>query len=166
LPAIDQAPTLPLDWHLLDKRRFPMQRRMIMLTLAIGVALMFVSSGAVAQYQLRNLVSNQVKQAVHVDPLLVNAWGLARSAGSPFWISDEGSGWSTLYNGAGVKQGLEVVIPSADGFSSAVEERAFPLRNPRRNHQCVGASSQPECGDYCGEQLDLGRGLYRAGGHQ
>jgi uncharacterized protein (TIGR03118 family) len=115
LPAIDQAPTLPLDWHLLDKRRFPMQRRMITLTLAIGVALMFVSSGAVAQYQLRNLVSNQVKQAVHVDPLLVNAWGLARSAGSPFWISDEGSGWSTLYNGAGVKQGLEVVIPSADG---------------------------------------------------
>src|SRR5580700_6134523 len=92
-----------------------MQRRMITLTLAIGVALMFVSSGAVAQYQLRNLVSNQVKQAVHVDPLLVNAWGLARSAGSPFWISDEGSGWSTLYNGAGVKQGLEVVIPSASG---------------------------------------------------
>src|SRR5258706_6218267 len=92
-----------------------MQRRMIMLTVALGLALIFVSSAAVAQYQLTNLVSNQVGQARHTDPLLVNAWGLAYGPGGPFWISDAGTGWSTIYTGAGVKQGLEVLIPSASG---------------------------------------------------
>jgi uncharacterized protein (TIGR03118 family) len=92
-----------------------MQRRMMTLSVAVGLAMMLVSSAAMAQYQLTNLVSNQVGQARHTDPLLVNGWGLVRSAGSPFWISDEGSGWSTLYTGTGAKQALEVVVPSANG---------------------------------------------------
>jgi uncharacterized protein (TIGR03118 family) len=76
---------------------------------------MLVSSAATAQYQLTNLVSNQVGQASHNDPLLVNAWGLAYGPGGPFWISDESTGWSTLYTGGGIKQGLQVVIPSESG---------------------------------------------------
>jgi uncharacterized protein (TIGR03118 family) len=92
-----------------------MQRRMITLTLALGVALMMVSSAAMAQYQLTNLVSNQVGKAAHVDPQLVNAWGLVSAPGSPWWVSDQGSGWSTLYNRFGAKQGLEVAVPSANG---------------------------------------------------
>ena len=92
-----------------------MQRRMNALAL-LGLALTFVSSAALAQYKLTNLDSNQVGKATHpADPLLVNAWVLARGATSPWWVSDNGSGWSTLYNGGGVKQGLEVLIPSADG---------------------------------------------------
>lgn len=92
-----------------------MQRRMIVLSVGLGLAMMFVSSAAVAQYQLTNLVSSEVGKAPHTDPLLVNAWGLAYGPGGPFWISDEYTGWSTLYNGDGVKQGLEVVIPAASG---------------------------------------------------
>ncbi|MGP0020732.1 MAG: TIGR03118 family protein [Candidatus Sulfotelmatobacter sp.] len=92
-----------------------MQRRTATFALTLGLALMFASSAAIAQYKITNLVSNQTGQAKHDDPLLVNAWGLARSAGSPFWISDNGTGWSTIYTGAGVKQGLEVSIPSANG---------------------------------------------------
>ncbi len=92
-----------------------MHRRTATFVLALGLALIFASSAAMAQYQIKNLVSNQVGQAKQDDPLLVNAWGLARSPGSPFWISDNGSGWSTLYTGAGVKQGLQVTIPSANG---------------------------------------------------
>lgn len=92
-----------------------MQRRMITFTIVLGLALTFVSSVAVAQYQITNLVSNQVGQAKHTDPLLVNAWGLTYGPGGPFWISDNGTGWSTLYTGGGVKQGLEVAIPSASG---------------------------------------------------
>jgi uncharacterized protein (TIGR03118 family) len=91
-----------------------MQRHMIVRTLAMGLALMLVSSAALAQYQLTNLSSNQVKQARHDDPLLVNAWGLAHGPGSPWWVSDNNSGWSTLYDGAGnLNQGLKVLIPTA-----------------------------------------------------
>lgn len=92
-----------------------MQRRIITLTMVTAIALALASSAAVAQYQVTNLVSNQVGQANKTDPLLVNAWGLAYGPTGPFWISDEGSGWSTLYNGSGVKQSLEVLIPSASG---------------------------------------------------
>jgi uncharacterized protein (TIGR03118 family) len=92
-----------------------MQRRKIVFTLCLGLAVMFISSAAQAQYHLRNLVSNQVGAAAHTDPLIVNAWGLVYAPGSPFWISDEGSGWSTLYNGQGVKRSLVVLVPSASG---------------------------------------------------
>jgi uncharacterized protein (TIGR03118 family) len=92
-----------------------MQRRRIALAVCLGLAVMLVSSEALAQYQLRNLVSNQVGTASHIDPLDVNAWGLAYGPGAPFWISDAGSGWSTLYNGQGVKEKLVVLVPSATG---------------------------------------------------
>jgi uncharacterized protein (TIGR03118 family) len=84
-------------------------------TLAIAILLvgiMLISGTAAAQYQLTNLVSNEAGQAKHTDPLLVNAWGLAYGPTGPFWISDEGSGWSTLYDGNGIKQGLEVLVPA------------------------------------------------------
>jgi uncharacterized protein (TIGR03118 family) len=91
-----------------------MHRRTITITGVLGFALMLVSSSAVAQYQLTNLSSNQVKQARHDDPLLVNAWGLVHAPGSPWWISDNNSGWSTLYDGQGNLQShLKVLIPTA-----------------------------------------------------
>ncbi len=92
-----------------------MQRRKIAFTLCLGLAVVLVSSAALAQYQLKNLDSNQAKTAKYMDPLQVNGWGLAYAPGHPFWVSDQGSGWSTLYNGQGVKQGLVVLIPSAAG---------------------------------------------------
>jgi uncharacterized protein (TIGR03118 family) len=78
-----------------------------------GVVLLMLSPQAKAQYQLTNLVSNQVGQAPTIDPLLANAWGLARSAGSPWWISDNDTGWSTLYTATGTQESLKVMIPTA-----------------------------------------------------
>jgi uncharacterized protein (TIGR03118 family) len=92
-----------------------MQCRAFALVFGLGFVLAFSSSPALAQYQLKNLVSNQFGQAGHDDPLIVNAWGLARGATTPWWVSDNGSGWSTLYNAQGVKQGLVVEIPAAPG---------------------------------------------------
>jgi len=89
--------------------------RTLALTAFLGLVLMFTSSTSQAQYQLTNLVSNQAGAAKHDDPLLVNAWGLVYAPGSPFWISDNGSGWSTLYTGGGAKQPLNVLIPPASG---------------------------------------------------
>lgn len=52
--------------------------------------------------------------APNQDSDLVNAWGLSRSSGSPWWVSDNGTGLSTLYDGTGIKQGLVVTIPTGD----------------------------------------------------
>ncbi len=47
------------------------------------------------------------------DPDLINPWGISHSATSPLWVSDNGSGVSTIYNGSGVKQGLTVNVNGA-----------------------------------------------------
>ncbi len=58
-----------------------------------------------------NLVSDIAGVAAATDPQLINPWGISESSGSPFWVSDNNAGVSTLYNTAGVKQGLVVNIP-------------------------------------------------------
>jgi len=80
----------------------------------VGAVLLMVSAPAHAQYHLTNLVSNQIdEQAPNTDPLLVNSWGLARGATTPWWVSDNLSGWATLYNATGTPQSLRVLIPTA-----------------------------------------------------
>jgi uncharacterized protein (TIGR03118 family) len=59
------------------------------------------------QYNQTNLVDSSS------DADLVNAWGLSRGSGTPWWVSDNATGLATLYNGAGAKQGLKVTIPAA-----------------------------------------------------
>jgi len=92
-----------------------MQRRNVVFALFLGFAVLLISGTASAQYQLKTLVSNQVGAAQHDDPLLANAWGLAYGPGGPFWVSDQASGWSTLYDGKGNKKSLNVLIPTASG---------------------------------------------------
>jgi uncharacterized protein (TIGR03118 family) len=63
-----------------------------------------------------NLVSNVAGIALTTDANLVNPWGEAAAPGGPFWVSDNGSGLSTLYNGedtvpGGNTIGLVVNIP-------------------------------------------------------
>jgi uncharacterized protein (TIGR03118 family) len=65
-------------------------------------------------YTQTNLVSNTPGVARVTDPQLINPWGLSRGSGSAWWVSDQATGLSTLYNGAGAKQSLIVTIPPAD----------------------------------------------------
>src|SRR5881296_36849 len=65
-------------------------------------------------YEQHNLVSDGAVPADLVDTSLVNAWGLTASATSPWWVADNGTGRSTLYNGnTGAKLGLTVTVPGA-----------------------------------------------------
>lgn len=52
-------------------------------------------------YQQHNLVSDGAVSADHVDPNLVNAWGIVFNPNGPVWIANNGTGTSTLYDGAG-----------------------------------------------------------------
>jgi uncharacterized protein (TIGR03118 family) len=89
--------------------------RILVLAISLGLVLMF-SGSALAQYTVTLLDSN-VSGHGQLDPLLVNGWGLAYLPTGAFWVSDAGSGWSTLYDGNGNKQSLQVVVPSANGLS-------------------------------------------------
>jgi uncharacterized protein (TIGR03118 family) len=65
-------------------------------------------------YAQTNLVSNVSGVAPVTDPQLINPWGISRMSVSVWWISDNATGLSTLYKGAGDKQSLIVTIPPAD----------------------------------------------------
>src|SRR5579884_3276239 len=57
-------------------------------------------AAALDQFGQTNLVSDGAVPAATIDPQLVNPWGISFSPTSPFWISDNGTGVTTLYNGA------------------------------------------------------------------
>src|SRR4051812_903661 len=58
-----------------------------------------------------NLASDIPGLAANLDPSLKNPWGMSFTATSPFWLSNQGSNNSKLYNGAGVPQALTVSTP-------------------------------------------------------
>lgn len=94
-------------------RRFSVRTLSLMAMLTLGVT--FVPGTAAAQYKLSNVVENLPNKAPNTDPNLVNAWGLARSSTGPFWVSDNGTGLSTLYDGLGNIQSLVVSVPAVAG---------------------------------------------------
>ena len=72
-------------------------------------------SAAVAGYVQTDLVTSAT------DPDLINPWGISFSPTSPFWVSDNGKGKATLYNSAGMKQGLIVSMPAgSEGITGQV----------------------------------------------
>jgi uncharacterized protein (TIGR03118 family) len=88
---------------------------MVVSGVALALVLMAVSSVAVAQAYHRTYLVSNLSGSKHTDALLKNPWGLVYAPGSPFWVSDEASGYSTLYDGLGNPQSLQVVIPPKSG---------------------------------------------------
>jgi uncharacterized protein (TIGR03118 family) len=66
-------------------------------------------------YSWQNLQSDIAGVAAHTDPNLVNSWSMAASSsGSTIWVSDNGTGVSTLYNQSGIANSLVVTIPGKE----------------------------------------------------
>src|SRR5690349_2208044 len=80
-------------------------------------ALLFASSLALAaaaqaqEFRQTNLVSDVSGLALHMDPNLVNPWGLVPGPTGVFWASNNGTGTSTLYQPDGTPLSLVVTIP-------------------------------------------------------
>jgi len=79
-------------------------------------------------YKQTNLVSDLAGMAPVTDPNLKNPWGLTRSpGGSPFWVANNNSGTSTLYDGSGnpfpppSKGGPLVVTVPPPGFAPGTQ---------------------------------------------
>jgi uncharacterized protein (TIGR03118 family) len=84
------------------------------LTLAAATPLSAAPPGGT--FTVTPLVSDVPGAAAVTDPHLVNAWGLTRSATSPWWVADNGTDLSTLYNAAGVPQpAAQPLVVGVDG---------------------------------------------------
>jgi uncharacterized protein (TIGR03118 family) len=85
---------------------------------SLGLFTLATTLTAQQHYKQTNLVSDLPGMAPVTDPNLVNPWGMSRSSGSPWWVSDNGPGVATLYTGAGAQVPLVVTIPTGDTSSS------------------------------------------------
>jgi uncharacterized protein (TIGR03118 family) len=79
---------------------------------AAFLCLSMFAAPAEGQYQRTDLLSNQAGAAPLQDLHLVNGWGLVSLPTSPYWVSDNGSGFSTLYTAGGAQVPLFVSIPA------------------------------------------------------
>jgi uncharacterized protein (TIGR03118 family) len=88
--------------------------------------------GDANRYVQTNLTSDIMGVAPTTDPILQNAWGVAFTpAASPFWISDNATGCSTLYDGQGaIAAPLQVKIPLPGGIVPASACMHFDPKNP------------------------------------
>src|SRR5438093_5873771 len=81
---------------------------------ALVLFAMPASAAAVSgTYTVTALVSNNGVPGTTVGARLVNAWGLVAGPGTPWWVSDNGADFSTLYNATGVKRNLNVSVDGA-----------------------------------------------------
>ncbi len=95
---------------------------------ALAGILSFVASPLIAQttanaYVRHNLIADQASQGADlVDPNLINPWGNVTSATSPFWVSDTGSGLSTVYTASATAlsiSGTKPAVPAGAASGSA-----------------------------------------------
>jgi hypothetical protein len=81
------------------------------------------------RFRQTNLVSDLAGVAQVQDPNLVNPWGISESSGSPFWISDNNAGVSTLYN-----------VPGANNMPVSINPLVVSIPMPG---DPLGASGTP-----------------------
>ena len=90
---------------------------------------------AATGYLVHNLVADAASTASppadFIDSRLVNPWGLATSATSPFWVCDAGTGLSTIYT-------VNMTNTTALGTPNATTQPAVPGAGGAANGVCTG----------------------------
>ena len=89
----------------------------VVLALTLAAAAPLAAAPPDNAYTVTPLVSDVPGAALNPDPNLVNGWGLARSATSPWWVADNGTNKSSLYTGAGTVLAL---APTVEGGPTGV----------------------------------------------
>lgn len=80
-----------------------------------GLMVFAATSAMAVSFSETDLVSDLPGRAAIQDPNLVNAWGISFAPTRPFWISDNGTGLTTLYGAGGAITPLVVSIPAPSG---------------------------------------------------
>jgi uncharacterized protein (TIGR03118 family) len=108
-----------------------------MLCLLISAATLHAQANS---YTQTNLVSDTPGLARVTDPNLINPWGISIFPGNPFWISDNNSGLSTLYDAQGNIQTLVVKIPAPAGVAG-ISAPTGTVANVTQGFQVTGGGA-------------------------
>ncbi len=122
-----------------------MKHKLNRLFLALVFVFSFAAINAMAQtnsYQQTNLVSDMAGVANNTDPDLLNPWGISFAPGGPFWIADNKSGFSTIYDANGVTALSPVTIPVPPGDTSPAKPTGTVANTSTSGFLVNGAPSQ------------------------
>jgi len=110
--------------------------RLLLSALTMLVAATLLSLPAAAQRATPQILTSDIPNVGSFnDAHLVNAWGLSVSPSGPWWVSDNGTGLSTLYIATGAPQGLVVTIPGVGGNTGTPSGTVY---NPTTDFKIVG----------------------------
>jgi uncharacterized protein (TIGR03118 family) len=103
---------------MIQEDRSMLRRALIVVTslgllLATAVSVDALSINAQNTYTVHNLVSDNFVPGTLDDPNLVNGWGLTAGPTTPWWVANNGTNTSTLYNGDGTPRSLVVSVHNA-----------------------------------------------------
>jgi uncharacterized protein (TIGR03118 family) len=108
--------------------------------LLIGATIAIARAASDNNYLVTVLVSNQAADhAPFTDANLVNAWGIAATSTSPWWVSNADTGTSTIYRGDGSTGRPPVTVPGSPTGIVAYTGTAFLLA-PNRPARFIWAS--------------------------
>ena len=97
---------------------------------ALGLLSLASTLPAQQHYTQTNLISDIPGMAATTDPNLKNPWGLSRATGSPWWISDNGTGLTTLDLGTGAPAPLGQTCPAGANTNCVIVPSGDPNSNP------------------------------------
>jgi hypothetical protein len=128
--------------------------------LLLAAATFMAASARADTYSWTNFQSDIPGVAQHVDENLVNPWGMAASANGTIWVSDNGTGVSTLYRQDGTAVPLVVTIPTAARNRGVGNPTGIVFNNmliPARDESTKSPNPKPfGAGVRCLQNLGLG----------
>src|SRR3954452_11973336 len=100
-----------------DDGRANVQKRSVVLVCVVALvalgAWLTPAAASDNSYKVTRLVSDKAGVAQHQDHNLVNAWGLVAGPSTPWWVANNHSNTSTLYDGSGSAIPLVVRVAGA-----------------------------------------------------
>src|SRR5690349_19136966 len=94
---------------------------------------MNLAGAAMNSFTQTNLQSDLPGVAANQDPNLVNPWGIVAGPATPFWVANNGTGTSTLYNTSGAALPLVVTLPVPSGSSPPADPTGIVFNNTATN---------------------------------
>src|SRR6266581_1806466 len=116
-----------------------LMHRLVPAALATAIAATLLAAGAAPaappgdRYTVTPLVSDVPGMAATTDSNVQNAWGLARSAASPWWFSDNATAEASVYTGDGTisawRPGSMSALVTVDMSSSDAVFKGLAISN-------------------------------------
>ncbi len=115
-----------------------------LLAALVAASVLATGASAAPAFVVYNLATNVPGAAGTTDPALVDPWGMTTAPNSPFWIGDQSTGVSTLYDGAGVKNGGSFTVPGPNGAAANfVSSPTGVIWNPTPGSFLVPGAKKP-----------------------